>query len=125
MMIKMNQLERIGRILGISTNMDESRLCLTIQDKIKEKDSKLKEKDFCYYMVKAQNERLESEVHNLKNEFAESIGIGEHMMLKNSHESLKKNNKNLLEENYNLRTSIEQYRENDLKDRIKKIQGVR
>jgi len=121
----MNQLERIGRILGISTNMDESRLCLTIQDKIKEKDSKLKEKDFCYYMVKAKNERLESQVHNLKNEYAESIGIQEHMMLKNSHESLKKNNKNLLEENYNLRTSIEQYRENDLKDRIKKIQGVR
>ena len=121
----MNQLERIGRILGISTNLDDNRLCLLIQDKIKEKDKEVKEKTFNYYMVKAQNKRLESEVQNLHNEFAESIGINEHMMLKNSHKSLKKNNKNLLEENYNLRTSIEQYRENDLKDRIKKIQGVR
>lgn len=121
----MNELQRVGRILGISTEMDDNRLCLLIQDKIKEKDKQVKEKDFCYYMVKAQNKKLESEINNLHNEYAESIGIQEHMMLKNSHESLKKNNKNLLEENYNLRTSIEQYRESELKDRLKKIVGVR
>jgi len=121
----MNQLERIGRILGISTNMDDNRLCLIIQDKIKEKDKEVKEKDFCYYMVKAQNEKLTSQVHNLKNKYAESIGMQEHMMLKNSHESLKKNNKNLLEENYNLRKSIEQYTEREFKDKLKKIEGVR
>ena len=121
----MNELQRIGRVLGISTDMDESRLCLLIQDKIKKKDEKIKEKEFCYYMVKAQNEKLQSEIKNLHNEYAESIGIHEHMMVKQSRDNYKKDNKKLLMENYNLRKSIEQYRDSDLKSKLKAIEGVR
>ena len=121
----MNELQRIGRILGISTNMDDNRLCLLIQDKIKEKDKQVKEKTFNYYMVKAQKDRLKSEINNLHNEFAESVGIQEYMMVKQSRDSFKKDNKKLLMENYNLRKSIEQYRDNKLKDKLKKIEGVR
>lgn len=84
----MNQLQRIGRILEISTDMDDNRLCLQIQDKIKKKDNKIKEKEFCYYMVKAKNDRLASEIKNLHNEFSESIGIHEHMMVKQSRDVL-------------------------------------
>ena len=54
----------------------------------------------------------------------ESIGIHEHMMVKQSRDNFKKENKKLLMENYNLRKSIEQYRENELKDKLKKIEGV-
>lgn len=123
--MKMNELQRIGRILEIKADVDDSKLCLLIQDKIKEKNKQVKEKDFNYYMVKAQNDRLKSEVHNLKNEFAESIGTHDFMMVKQSRDNYKKNNKKLLEENYNLRKSIELYRENDLKTKIKIIEGVR
>ena len=118
------ELQRIANVLGISTDMEDSRLCLLIQDKIKKKDKQVEEKTFCYHMVKAQNKKLESEVHNLKNEYAESIEIHEHMIVKQSRDNYKKNNKKLLEENYNLRKSIEQYRENELKSKIKAIEGV-
>lgn len=123
--MSMSELQRIGRILGVKADVDDKTMCLLIQDKIKAKDKQVKEKEFSYYMVKAQNEKLSNQVHSLKNEFAESVGIQEHMMLKNSCENLKKNNKNLLEENYNLRKSIEQYREYELKDRLNKIVRVR
>lgn len=123
--MSMSELQRIGRILGVKADVDDKTMCLLIQDKIKAKDKQVKEKEFSYYMVKAQNEKLSNQVHSLKNEFAESVGIQEHMMLKNSCENLKKNNKNLLEENYNLRKSIEQYREYELKDRLNKIIRVR
>lgn len=119
--MSMNELQRIGRVLGVKTDVDDKMLCLLIQDKIKKKNKEIEEKTFCYHMVKAQNERLKSKIHNLKNEFAESIGINEYMMLKKSHESLKKNYKKTLEDNHQLRSSIEQYRENEFKDRLKKI----
>ena len=123
--MNMNELQRIGRVLGIKADVEDSKLCLLIQDKIKEKDKQVKEKDFNYYMVKAQNERLKNQVHNLQNEFSESIGIHEYMMVKNSRDNYKKDNNRLLMENYNLRKSIELYRANDLKDKIKEIEGVR
>lgn len=123
--MSMTELQRIGRILGIKADVDDKTMCLLIQDKIKEKDKQVKEKTFSYYMVKAQNEKLSNQVHNLQNEFAESIGIQEYMMVKNSRDNYKKNNKTLLEENYNLRKSIELYRANDLRNKIKVIEGVR
>lgn len=119
------ELQRIANVLGINTTLDDSRLCLLIQDKIKEKDKQVKEKDFNYYMVKAQNERLKKDIHNLKNEYAENIGIHEHMMVKQSRDTMRKELNKALEENYNLRKSIELYRVNNLKDKIKEIKGVR
>lgn len=119
------ELQRIANILGINTTLEDNRLCLLIQDKIKEKDKQVKEKDFKYYMEKAQKDRLKSELHNLKNEYAESIGIHEHMMLKQSRDTIRKELNKALIENNNLRKSIEQYRENELKDKLKKIEGVR
>ena len=76
------ELQRIANVLGINTTLDDNRLCLMIQDKIKEKDKQVKEKTFNYYMEKAQKDRLKSELHNLKNEYAESIGIHDYMMVK-------------------------------------------
>ena len=121
----MNELQRIGRVLGISTDMDESRLCLLIQDKIKKKDEKIKEKEFCYYMVKAQNEKLQSEIKNLHNEYAESIGINEHMIVKQSRDVAKKELNKVLEKNHELNETIRLYKEREFKDRLKKIEGVR
>lgn len=123
--MEMNELQRVGRVLGIDTSMDESRLCLLIQDKIKKKDEKIKEKNFCYYMVKAQNDKLQSEIKNLHNEFAESIGIHEHMIVKQSRDVIKKELKNALEKNHELNETIRMYKEREFKDRIKKIGGVR
>lgn len=123
--MSMNELQRIGRILGVKTDVDDNRLCLMIQDKIKEKDKLVKEKTFNYYMEKAQKDRLKSEFQNLKNEYAESIGIHDYMMVKKSRDTIKKELNKALIENNNLRKSIEQYRENELKDKLKKIEGVR
>ena len=119
------ELQRIANVLGINTTLDDNRLCLMIQDKIKEKDKQVKEKTFNYYMEKAQTDRLKSELHNLKNEYAESIGIHDYMMVKKSRDTIKKELNKALIENNNLRKSIEQYRENELKDKLKKIEGVR
>lgn len=119
------ELQRIANVLGINTTLDDNRLCLMIQDKIKEKDKQVKEKTFNYYMEKAQKDRLKSELHNLKNEYAESIGIHEYMMIKQSRDTMRKELNKALEENYNLRKSIELYRVNNLKDKIKEIKGVR
>ena len=119
------ELQRIGKVLGINTDVEDNELYHLIQDKIKKKNKESKKNEFCYYMVKAQNKKLESEIKNLHNEFAESIGIHEHMMVKQSRDNFKKENKKLLMENYNLRKSIEQYRENELKDKLKRIEGVR
>ena len=118
------ELQRIANVLGINTDVEDNELYHLIQDKIKKKNKESKKNEFCYYMVKAQNKKLESEIKNLHNEFAESIGIHEHMMVKQSRDNFKKENKKLLMENYNLRKSIEQYRENELKDKLKKIEGV-
>jgi hypothetical protein len=119
------ELQRIANVLGINTTLDDNRLCLLIQDKIKEKDKQVKEKTFKYHMEKAQKDRLKSEIHNLKSEYAESIGIHEHMMVKKSRDTIKKELNKALEENYKLRKSIELYRANDLKDKLKEIEGVR
>ena len=81
-------------MLGINTDVEDNELYHLIQDKIKKKNKESKKNEFCYYMVKAQNKKLESEVHNLKNEFSESVGIGEHMMVKQSRDNYKNNNKN-------------------------------
>lgn len=119
------ELQRIANVLGINTTLDDNRLCLLIQDKIKEKDKQVKEKDFCYYMVKAKNEKLESEIKNLHNEYAESIGIHEHMKVKQSKDVIKKQLNKALEENHKLNETIRIYKEREFKDRIKKIEGVR
>ena len=119
------ELQRIANVLGINTTLDDNRLCLMIQDKIKEKDKQVKEKDFNYYMVKAQNDRLKSDLHNLKNEFAESIGIHEHMMVKQSRDTIKKELNKALEENHKLNETIRMYKEREFKDRLKQIEGVR
>jgi len=121
----MNELQRIGRILGIKADVDDSRLCLMIQDKIKKKDSLVKEKTFCYHMVKTQNQRLESQIHNLKNEYAESVGVVEHVMLQKSYKNLKSDYKKVLEDRHNLNETIRKYKEREFKDRLKKIEGVR
>jgi hypothetical protein len=47
------------------------------------------------------------------------------MMVKNSRDNLKKELATTLEENYNLRKSIELYRANYLQDKLKAIEGVR
>ena len=119
------ELQRIGKVLGINTDVEDNELYHLIQDKIKKKNKESKKNEFCYYMVKAQNKKLESEIKNLHNEFAESIGIHEHMMVKQSRDNFKKENKKLLMENYNLRKSIEQYREIDFMNKLKRIEGVR
>ena len=121
------ELQRIGKVLGINTDVEDNELYHLIQDKIKKKNKESKKNEFCYYMVKAQNQKLESEIKNLHNEYAESVGIGEHIMVKQSRDNYKSNNKKLLEDNYNLRKSIEEYRKIELKNKIKKIEleGVR
>lgn len=90
------ELQRIGKVLGINTDVEDNELYHLIQDKIKKKNKESKKNEFCYYMVKAQNKKLESEIKNLHNEFAESIGIHEHMMVKQSRDNFKKENKKLL-----------------------------
>ena len=123
------ELQRIANVLGISTDMEDSRLCLLIQDKIKKKDKQVEEKTFCYHMVKAQNKKLESEVHNLKikNEFSESVGIGEHMIVKQSRDDINKQLNKVLKVNNELNETIRKYKEREFKDRLKKIEleGVR
>ena len=123
--MSMNELQRIGRVLGIKADVDDNELYHLIQDKIKKKDKEVEKNTFCYHMVKAQNEKLKSEIKNLHNEYAESIGIHEYMSVKNSRDSYKNDNKKLLMENYNLRKSIELYRDNILKDKLKEIEGVK
>jgi preprotein translocase subunit SecD len=119
------ELQRIANVLGINTTLDDNRLCLMIQDKIKEKDKQVKEKTFNYYMIKSQKDKLESQIHNMKNEYAESIGIHEHMMVKQSKDTIKKQLNKALEENHKLNETIRKYTEREFKDRLKKIEGVR
>jgi len=120
-----NELQRIANILGIKSNIDESRLCLLIQDKIKEQDKNIKKNDFCYQMLKAKVKGYENQIHNLKNEYAESIGIHEHMMVKQSRDTIKKELNKTLIENHKLNETIRKYKEREFKDRLNKIEGVR
>ena len=119
----MTELQRIANVLKIK-NIGDERLCLIIQDKIKEKDEEIKKLRFTNKILHSKTETSKIQVNNLKNEYAENIGIGEYMRIKNSYENLKSNYKKTLEDNHNLRSSIEQYRESELKDRLKKIINV-
>ena len=121
------ELQRIGKVLGINTDVEDNELYHLIQDKIKKKDKQVEEKTFCYHMVKAQNKKLESEVHNLKNEFSESVGIGEHMIVKQSRDDINKQLNKVLKVNNELNETIRKYKEREFKDRLKKIEleGVR
>jgi len=108
-----SELQRIANILGIKSNVEESRLCLLIQDKIKEKDKNIKKNDFCY------------QIHNLNNEYAECIGIHEHIIVKQSIDVIKKQLNKALEDNHKLNETIRKYKEREFKDRLNKIEGVR
>lgn len=121
------ELQRIANVLGINTTLDDNRLCLLIQDKIKEKDSEVKKKKFCNDMLVVTNDNLQKQIHNMKNEFAESVGIGEYLTVKQSRDVVKKELKNALEENHKLNETIRKYKEREFKDRLKKIEleGVR
>jgi hypothetical protein len=52
------------------------------------------------------NDKLQAEIHNLKNEFVESIGIHEHMMVKQSRDVLRKELNKSLEETHRLNKTI-------------------
>jgi len=123
--MSMNELQRIGRILGIKADVEDSRLCLLIQDKIKEKDKEIGKKKFCNEFLKAQVDNIKSEIKKLHNEYAESVGIHEHMIVKKSRDTVKKELNKALEENHKLNETIRKYTEREFKDRIKKIEGVR
>ena len=123
--MKMNELQRVGRVLGIKADVDDKTMCLLIQDKIKKKDSEIGKKKFLNEYLKAQVDNLKKEIKNLHNEYAENIGIHEHMMVKQSRDTMRKELNKALEENYNLRKSIEQYREIDFMNKLKRIEGVR
>ena len=123
--MSMNELQRIGRILGVKVDVDDKTMCLLIQDKIKKKDILVKEKTFCYHMVKAQNKRLESQIHNLKNEYTECVGIHEYMSVKQSRDIIKKELNKVLEENHKRNEISRKFNERDFKEKLKKIEGVR
>jgi hypothetical protein len=116
---KVTNIERIARIFNLKA--DDELLVLKIGDVVQAKDKAYKKKDFCNAMLKAKNDKLQAEIHNLKNEFAESIGITEHMMVKQSRDVLRKELNKSLEETHRLRSSIERYREREFKDRLKSI----
>jgi hypothetical protein len=116
---KVTDLQRIANLLKIKG--DDQYLVLKIQDVIKAKENKYKKQDFSYAMLKAQNDRLYLDIENLHNKFAESIGIHEHIMVKQSRDIIKKENGKLLEENHKLRSIVEGYRKRDCNDRIKSI----
>ena len=113
------ELQRIAKIFDLKP--DDECLVLKIGDIIKAQNKKYKKKEFCNILLKEQVKKYEKQIHNLHNEFAENIGIDEYMRLKNSHDTLKKNYQKALEDNHNLRSSIEMYRENELMDKLKRI----
>lgn len=111
----------IQRIANIFKVKPDEYLVLKVQDIMKSKDSELKKKNFCNNMLKAQNDKLKSQIHNLKNEYAESIGIAEHMMVKQSRDVLRKELNKSLEENHKLRGMIEEYKKREFNERLSKI----
>jgi len=116
-------LQRIARIFKLKE--DDTHLVLKIQDIIKAKDGEIKKKTFSNNILWAKNRQRESDIHNLKNEFAESIGIAEHMRVKKSGEVTKKELNKALQESHKLRETIRKYNEREFKDKLKKIEGVR
>jgi cell division protein FtsB len=116
---KVTDIQRIANILKIKG--DNEYLVLKIQDVLRTKENKYKKQDFSYAMLKAQNDRLKKEINNLHNKYAESIGIHEHMMVKQSRDVLKKELNKTLEENHRLRSIIEGYKESEFNNRLNKI----
>lgn len=116
---KITTIQRIATIFKLKA--DDENLLLKVQDIVKAKEKKYKKQDFSYTMLKAQNERLKAEINNLHNEFAESIGINEHMMVKQSRDVLRKELNKALEENHKLNETIRQYREDEFNNKLKKI----
>lgn len=113
------EVERIAKIFKLKA--DDEYLVLKVGDIVKAKDKESKKKDFCNYVLKAQNDKLKKEINNLHNEFAESIGITEHMMIKQSRDVLKKELNKALEEKHKLNETIRKYKEREFKDRLKSI----
>lgn len=120
---KITDLQRIARIFKLKE--DDTHLVLKIQDIIKAKDSEIKKKKFSNDILWAKNKQREAEINNLHNEFAESIGIAEHMRVKKSGEVTKKELNKALEEAHKLRETIRKYQEREFKDRLKQIERVR
>jgi cell division protein FtsB len=116
---RITDIQRIANILKIK-GQDEY-LVLRIQDVLRAKENKYKKQDFSYAMLKAQNEKFKKEIDNLHSEYAESIGIHEYMMVKQSREVLKKELNKTLEENHKLNKTIRKYKEREFNDRLKKI----
>lgn len=116
---KVTDMQRIARIFNLKA--DDPMLVLKIGDIVKAKEEKYKKQDFSYAMLKAQNERLKKDIHNLKNEFAESIGIHEHMMVKQSRDTIRKDLNKALMKNHELNEIIRMYKEREFNDRLIKI----
>jgi cell division protein FtsB len=118
-MSKITDIQRIATILKIKG--DDEHLVLKIQDVLKSNEKKYKKQDFSYAMLKAQNDRLKKEIDNLHNEYAESIGINEYMMIKQSRDTIKKEFNKALIENHKLNETIRQYKEREFNDKLSKI----
>ena len=119
---KVTDLQRIARIFNLK---QDEFLPLKINDIVKAQDKKYKKQDFSYAMLKAQNERLKKDIHNLKNEFAESVGIHEYMMVKNSRDTIQKQLNKVLEENHKRNETVRKFNDREFKDKLKRIEGVR
>jgi hypothetical protein len=68
---------------------------------------------------------LKKQVDILHNEYTESIGIHEHIMVKNSRDTIRKDLNKALMKNHKLNETIRKYQEREFKDKLKKIEGVR
>jgi len=117
--VEITDIERIANMFKLKA--DDEYLVLKVGDIVKAKDKAYKKKDFSYAMLKAQNDRLKADIHNLKSEYAESIGIHEHMMVKQSRDVMKKELNKALEETHKLNETIRKYKEREFKDRLKSI----
>ncbi|NRU52421.1 hypothetical protein [Clostridium beijerinckii] len=116
---KITDIQRIATILKIKG--DDEHLVLKIQDILKSNEKKYKKQDFSYAMLKAQNDRLKKDIDNLHSEYAESIGIHEHMMVKQSRDNMKKELNKVLIENHRLNETIRRYQEREFNNKLNKI----
>ena len=119
MKIQTTDIQRIAKIFKLKP--DDEHLVLKIGDIVKANEKKYKKQDFSYAMLKEQNERLKAEIINLHNEYAESIGISEYMMVKQSRDTMKKELNKALIENHRLNETIRQYKEREFNDKLSKI----
>lgn len=127
-MIKMtNELERIAKILGVNTNTEANNLCLLIQDKIKEKDKAINKLTFSNVLLKSQLEKHKAKpaVKEVKVsndiEYIDEIKSG----FDKAYGGLKKEYESILQVNYSLRMEIEKYKDESLRNKIKKIERAR